>query len=248
MVLGVVLVLVGFLLKLVAIGFYFYVYQFKLFEFKNTIWVFIGALIACDLVFYIFHRLGHMVSIFWASHVVHHSSEKYNYTVGLRNHFIHVTYRFLFWAPLCWLGFHPLLIVFVDNLSSLYQYLLHTELIGKLGPLEWIFNTPSHHRVHHATNKQYIDKNFGGIFILFDRLFGTFAKEEEKPIYGLTKDMPGTHLWKIAFQEFIAVFRDVSHSRSWQTKFKILFSQPSKRSDLIEKNSTSFPTPKDTKE
>ena len=117
---GLGMLLFGILLKFVALFFFQWVYQFRIFELENTIWVCIAALFACDLVFYIFHALGHVCRIFWANHIVHHSSKYYNYTVGIRNHFMHLTYRFLFWSPLCLIGFNPFLIIFIDNSECNY--------------------------------------------------------------------------------------------------------------------------------
>ena len=225
---GLVLLLIGIFFKFIAIIFFQWVYQFRLMELQNSIWVIIVACLSCDLIYYLFHRLGHVCRLFWINHVVHHSSKYFNYSVGIRNHFMHLSYRFLFWAPLCFIGFDPFLVIFIDNCTNLYQFLLHTQLIGKLGPLEWVFNTPSHHRVHHASNKQYIDKNLGGFLIIYDRLFGTFCKENEKPVYGITKEIKSSHPVNLVFHEYWDLMVELRKTKSILTKLKILLANPSK--------------------
>ncbi|MFI4946885.1 MAG: sterol desaturase family protein, partial [Burkholderiales bacterium] len=140
------------------------------------------------------HRLSHEVNAGWASHVVHHQSEEYNLTVALRQSAIPVSW--VFYLPLALVGFPPQMFLVVSAIDTLYQFWIHTRLVGRLGPLEWVLNTPSHHRVHHGRNPRYIDRNHGGTLIVWDRLFGTFAEEREEPVYGITTPLASFNpLW-----------------------------------------------------
>ena len=159
-----------------------------------------GAWIACfvaqDFLYYWFHRWSHEVSAGWAAHVVHHQSEEYNLTVALRQGAFQPAFSWVFYLPLAVLGFPPAMFLAVSSFNTLYQFWIHTRLIGRLGPLEWVLNTPSHHRVHHARNPRYIDRNHGGTLIVWDRLFGTFGEERDEPVYGITKPLASWNpLW-----------------------------------------------------
>ena len=160
-------------------------YRCRIFELEHGIGTWLMLLAVEDLCFYCFHRVSHRVPFFWAAHEAHHSSRRYNLSTALRLSWTTPLTGLPFWWVLPLLGFHPMWIVAVHTLSKAYQFLLHTQTIGKLGPLEWVLNTPSHHRVHHGCNPEYLDKNLGGIFIVWDRLFGTFAEERRAPTYGL---------------------------------------------------------------
>ena len=152
-------------------------------------WTYVLLFFADDLAYYWFHRVHHEVRVFWASHVVHHSTEHYNLSTALRQTWTPMT-ALPFWAPLALLGFPPWMILTQQAISLIYQFWIHTERIGKLpAPLECVFNTPSHHRVHHGSNEVYLDRNYGGILIVWDRLFGTFQGETERVRYGLTKNI-----------------------------------------------------------
>jgi sterol desaturase/sphingolipid hydroxylase (fatty acid hydroxylase superfamily) len=179
-------------------------HRHALFELGTGPWMLAAALLADDFAYYWFHRLHHEVRVFWAAHVTHHSSQRYNLATALRQSWTPMT-TLPFWAPLAWLGFDPLLLVTAHGLNLLYQFWIHTELIGRLGPLEWVLNTPSHHRVHHGANVQYLDRNYGGILIVWDRLFGTFQPEGEPVRFGLTKDIGTYNPLRIAFHEWVAV-------------------------------------------
>jgi hypothetical protein len=139
-----------------------------------------------DFLYYWFHRTSHEVNAFWAAHVVHHQSEEYNLAVALRQGAFQSAFSWIFYLPLALIGFPPLMFLTVSSIDTLYQFWIHTRAIGRLGPLEWVLNTPSNHRVHHGRNPKYIDRNHGGILIVWDRLFGTYQKEEEEPAYGIT--------------------------------------------------------------
>ena len=188
-----------------------------------------------DFAYYINHRIGHRSRLFWASHVVHHSSEKYNLSTALRQTWTGGFYGFVFWAWLALLGFHPVMIFAQMSISLIYQYWIHTELINKMPKwFEYIFNTPSHHRVHHGNNPLYLDKNYAGILIIWDRMLGTFQAEleEEKVVYGLTTNIKTYNILKIAFNEWIVLFKDVfSAKTSFINKLKYFLKPPGWRHD-----------------
>ena len=150
----------------------------------SSIWGWIALLFGVDLAYYAFHRASHRVNFLWASHVVHHQSEEYNLSVALRQSWIEVLFQPAFYLPLAFLGFSPAAYLAMTTLNTLYQFWIHTRAVKRIGFLEWFMNTPSHHRVHHGVNPKYIDKNYAGVFIVWDRLFGTFKEEEEEPVYG----------------------------------------------------------------
>ncbi|MBA3457753.1 MAG: sterol desaturase family protein [Deltaproteobacteria bacterium] len=189
-------------------------------------WSWLVLLFAEDLCYYWFHRLHHEVRVLWAAHVNHHSSQHYNLSTALRQPLLTPFTGPIFWAPLALVGFPPAMILTAQAVSLLYQFWLHTEAVDRLGPLEWIMNTPSHHRVHHGKNIPYLDKNHAGIFILWDRLFGTFAREEEKVVYGLTTDIKTFNLAKVGFHEIGAISRDVARAPTLGAKLGYLFAPP----------------------
>ena len=160
---------------------------------------------ADDLAYYWFHRISHVSRVFWASHVVHHSSTHFNLSTALRQTWVPMTYL-PFWLPLLLVGFPPWMVLLAQSWSLIYQFGLHTERIGRLPrPIEFVFNTPIHHRVHHGANEQYLDRNYGGILIIWDRLFGSFIREEERVRYGLTKNIDTFNPVKVAFGEYGAL-------------------------------------------
>ncbi len=161
-----------------------------------------------DCAYYWFHRVAHEYNAPWAGHVVHHSSEDYNLAVALRQGTFQGLFSWVFYLPLALIGFPPAWFAAVSSFDTLYQFWIHTRLIGKLGPLEWVFNTPSHHRVHHARNPKYLDRNYAGTLIIWDRMFGTFQAEEEEPVYGLVKPLnswnplwANLHVWGELFRD-----------------------------------------------
>ena len=184
-----------------------------------------------DLTFYVHHRLGHEVRILWAGHVNHHSSEDYNLATALRQGWWEYMYKYLLWLWLPLLGFHPIMVLTQMSLSLIYQFWIHTEYIDRLGFLELFMNTPSHHRVHHGANIKYLDRNYGGILIIWDRLFGSFQKEEEKAKYGLTHNIHTKNLFKIAFHEMAAIYRDVMSTPGLGNKISYIFKSPGWRHD-----------------
>lgn len=197
----------------ISLGILLFAWNFRLFDLGYDWPIILLALIAQDFVYYWKHRIAHQVRWFWSAHIVHHSSEHYNLTTALRqpwnNHF---TGHVFLSIPLVLLGFHPLLIAFVASLNLVYQFWIHTEAIDKMPKwFEAVMNTPSHHRVHHGTNPQYLDMNYAGIFIVWDKLFGTFVEEQDDVDikYGVVKPVETYNPVKIAFVEWMNVFKDV---------------------------------------
>jgi sterol desaturase/sphingolipid hydroxylase (fatty acid hydroxylase superfamily) len=152
-------------------------------------WAWVACFLGVDFLYYWFHRLSHEVNAFWAAHVVHHQSEDYNLAVALRQGAFQGWFSWFFYLPLAIAGFPPLMFLTLSSVNTLYQFWIHTRTIGRLGPLEWVLNTPSNHRVHHGRNPRYIDRNHGGTLIVWDRLFGTYQKEDEEPVYGITSPL-----------------------------------------------------------
>ena len=183
-------------------------------------------LVAEDFCYYWFHRAHHEVRLLWAAHVNHHSSQHYNLSTALRQAVLTPVTGPVFWVPLALIGFPPVMILTAQAWSLLYQFWIHTEAIDRLGPLEEVLNTPSHHRVHHGKNVRYLDKNHGGILIVWDRLFGTFAREQEPVVYGLTTDLQTYHPVRIAFHELAAIARDVMRAPTLRARLGYLFAPP----------------------
>lgn len=213
-----------------AIGaLYFKVFEFRLFEIGWAWWAWAACFVLDDLAYYWIHRFGHRVRWMWASHVNHHSSQHYNLSTALRQTWTGtIALGFLFRLPLVVLGFHPAMIAVCVGFNLIYQFWFHTEAIDRLPRwFEAVFNTPSHHRVHHATNPIYLDRNYAGVFIVWDRLFGTFQPElrEERPHYGIIKQLGSFNLLWVAFHEWIGIARDV-WSSPWGSKLGYLWRPP----------------------
>jgi len=179
-----------------------------------------------DLAYYWSHRLSHEVNILWAGHVVHHSSEEYNLTVALRQSSLHGLFTWVFYLPLAVLGMPWEMFVVCYGLNLVYQFWIHTREVGRLGILEWVLNTPSHHRVHHGVNPKYQDRNYGGVFIIFDRLFGTFVEEEEEPVYGITKPLASWNPLWANVHVFAEIARNLRLARGWASKLRVVFGSP----------------------
>lgn len=187
----------------------------------NWTWVF--AIFTADFSYYWMHRLEHEHRILWANHSVHHSSEDYNLTVSMRLSIIESAIEWIFLIPMILIGFTPFQTIVALTLVAQYQSWIHTERIVKLGFLDEVFNTPSVHRVHHGSNHKYLDKNYGGILIIWDKLFGTFQREEEKVVYGLTKNIHSNNPITINFIEYLHIWRDLKKCRNWKDRFRIVF-------------------------
>ncbi|PIA77767.1 C-5 sterol desaturase [Gaetbulibacter sp. 4G1] len=206
-------VFLGYFSKAVVLFSFLLIYEnFRLFTIPVTWWSFILIFFADDIAYYWFHRISHECRLFWASHVVHHSSQHYNLSTALRQTWSGGFYTFIFWLWLPLIGFHPAMIMLQMSISLLYQFWIHTETIDKMPKwFEAVFNTPSHHRVHHGKNPIYLDRNHAGILIIWDKFFDTFQPElkDEKVIYGLVKNINTYNPIKIAFIEWINMFKDV---------------------------------------
>ncbi|HEX4955360.1 MAG TPA: sterol desaturase family protein [Thermoanaerobaculia bacterium] len=180
----------GLFTKVVVVGVYAWIWQEgRLATVPSTLTAWVLCFLGVDFFYYWFHRVSHESSLPWGAHIVHHSSEEYNLAVALRQGTFQPLFSFLFYLPLAWIGFPPLMFLACVSANTLYQFWIHTRTIGKLGPLEGVLNTPSHHRVHHGCDAKYIDRNYAGVFIVWDRFFGTFQAEQEEPTYGITKPL-----------------------------------------------------------
>lgn len=205
-----------------------YFYRFHLTEISNNIAYWTVLLVAQDFMFYWLHRVDHYCRMFWAVHVTHHSSEEFNLTVGFRSSVFQPLYRFIYFIPLALLGFKGLDIMFMYAATQIYGILIHTKSVGKLGIAEWFLSTPSHHRVHHASNVKYLDKNMGMVLIIWDRLFGTFVEEDtsEPVIYGLTENIKTYNPVKMVFHEWINIVNDLKKPAPLKGKFMYVFGPP----------------------
>ncbi|MGW6378187.1 sterol desaturase family protein [Rhodococcus sp. NPDC055112] len=223
--LGNVVVNVGW--KLVVVAAYTAVYLASPWHLDATNpWMWVLLFFADDFVYYWYHRLHHQVRILWASHVVHHSSQFYNLTTALRQPWTPMS-SLPFWLPLALIGFPPWMILLQQSVSLLYQFFLHTERVDRLPrPVEWVMNTPSHHRVHHGSNDQYLDRNYGGILIVWDRLFRTFEPEGDRVVYGLTKNIDTFNPAHVAFHGFVGIWRDVRAAAAWRSRLGYVFRGP----------------------
>lgn len=224
-------VFLGFFSKAIVLLAFFWIYEnYRLFTIPVTWWSFILIFFADDFSYYWFHRVSHESRLFWASHVVHHSSEHYNLSTALRQTWSGGFYSFIFWLWMPLIGFHPGMILLQMSISLLYQFWIHTEAINKLPKwFEVVMNTPSHHRVHHGSNPIYLDRNHAGILIIWDKLFGTFQPEleEEKVTYGLVKNINTFNPIKIAFIEWINMFKDAfSGKKSLKNRILYLLKPP----------------------
>ena len=189
-------------------------------------WTWVVLFFADDLAYYWYHRAHHEVRILWASHVIHHSSQRYNLSTALRQTWTPFG-GVPFWLPLALLGVPPWAIFLQQSVSLLYQFFLHTERVDRLWrPVEWVMNTPSHHRVHHGSNAAYLDRNYGGILIIWDRLFRTFEAEGERVVYGLTKQLRTYNPLVVATHEYVSIWRDVRAARRWGDRVRFLVRGP----------------------
>jgi sterol desaturase/sphingolipid hydroxylase (fatty acid hydroxylase superfamily) len=182
--------------------------------------------VAVDLLYYWWHRASHRVSVLWAAHVVHHQSEDYNLAVALRQAVATPLTGLPFSLPLAILGVPPLIYLTADAVSTLYQFWIHTELVGRLGPLERVLNTPSHHRVHHARDARYLDRNYGAVLIVWDRMFGTYVPEGEPPNYGTTKPLRSFNALWAQLEPWVALARLARRAPSWRERLNVLLAPP----------------------
>lgn len=219
---------VGILTKLVGFAVMYWIHEnYAIFDIPATAWwSWVLLLFLDDFSFYWHHRLSHQIRILWAAHVNHHSAQSYNLAIALRQSWTELLYKYTFWLWLPLIGFEAWQVMFMMGISLIYQFWVHTKAIKSLGFLEYFMNTPSHHRVHHASNTKYLDRNHAGIFIIWDRLFGTFQKEEEEPVYGLTTNIHTYNLFKIAFHEFANMWKDIKKAPNLKAKLGYILMPP----------------------
>ncbi|OOF29148.1 sterol desaturase family protein [Salinivibrio proteolyticus] len=207
---------------------YLWWFGWRLFDIEMSVSLFLLLMVAQDFCYYWFHRASHRVRWMWAAHVVHHSSERMNFSTAFRQSLMYpLAGMWLFWLPLVVIGFPPQWVVFVVLLNLGLQFFVHTQWIKTLGAVEWIFNTPSHHRVHHGVNPQYIDKNYAGILIIWDKLFGTFEPESEPVRYGIPKPVNSFNPLVVTFAEWQQMWRDATQpGLSCRQRWQCLFAPP----------------------
>ncbi len=224
---GITQQLTGIFLKVLGVGAYVLIFEnFALFQIPTTWWNFAILFIAADFFYYWAHRMSHEINLFWGGHVVHHQSEDYNFSVALRQGSLQIVWTFFFYFPLAIIGFDPVDFVLASALVTVYQFWIHTETIGKMGWFELIFNTPSHHRVHHGRDPKYIDKNHAGVFIIWDKMFGTFQEEEERPTYGITKPINSWNPVWVNLDHYAQMAKQIKHVKGFTNKLKFLFYKP----------------------
>jgi sterol desaturase/sphingolipid hydroxylase (fatty acid hydroxylase superfamily) len=215
--------------SLVALPFFF-VYQHRIFDLpQRGIWTWLALFVAVEFCYYWFHRCSHQFRWFWATHSVHHSAEHFNLSAAMRLGWTgELTGGAVFFLPLVLIGFHPLAIAAVVGLGLLYQFFLHTSFLVRFGPLERLLNTPTHHRVHHASNVFCLDRNYGSILIIFDRLFGTFAKapSNEKLVFGVKGRVKSNNPLTIVFREWMQLFHDIKRAHGIRAKLRLLIAPP----------------------
>ena len=209
--------------------FYFFQYihrHYALFDIKANALTWVLLFLATDLVWYWYHRFAHEVNILWAAHVVHHQSEDFNYTASARITVFQAAIRCAFWGVLPLIGFPAQMITVLLLIHGLYPFFIHTQTIPKLGWIEYLFVTPSHHRVHHSSNPQYLDKNYGDVLIIWDKMFGTFVEEQEQPVYGLTKPLNShSFLWQ-HFHYPLELYVSFKRASGLKQKWLVLFGSP----------------------
>lgn len=221
---------IDLMFRVVYVWVLMYFWQHRVISWQVGIAYWVILLLSEDFMYYWLHRADHFCRFFWAVHVTHHSSSHFNFTVGFRSSVFEPLYRFVFFIPIAWLGFSPIDIAFMYSATQIWGILVHTEKIGRLGWLEHIFVTPSHHKVHHASNPKYLDKNLGMFLILWDKMFGTFQAEDDhyEPIrFGLTKELEDQSMVNTIFHEWKAIWQDVHQpDLNWNEKAGYLFKPP----------------------
>ena len=208
-------------------GYLFLYGRYRVFDMPSaSVGVWVACFLGVDFLYYWFHRTSHEVNAFWAAHVVHHQSEEFNLAVALRQGAFQGTFSWVFYLPLAVLGFPPLMFLAVTSANTLYQFWIHTRVIGRLGPLEWVLNTPSNHRVHHGRDPKYIDRNHGGTLIVWDRLFGTYQTEEEEPVYGITRPLASWNPLWANFQYWAELLGSARRTRRGADKIRLFLMPP----------------------
>jgi sterol desaturase/sphingolipid hydroxylase (fatty acid hydroxylase superfamily) len=222
--------LAGLLSAGVVAGLAFWFWEHRLFDIPIAWWSGILCFVLDDFAYYVFHRTAHRIRWFWASHVIHHSSQHYNLSTALRQTWTgFISLGFIFRLPLFLIGFPPALVFFCAALNLVYQFWIHTEVVKRLPwGLESVLNTPSHHRVHHGTNPRYLDRNYAGVFIVWDRWLGTFEPEhDDEPVrYGIVKNLPTFNPLWTAFHEWVGIAKDVWNAPSWKARWMYVAGPP----------------------
>ena len=207
-----------------------WVHQFRLLDIPSVWWAFVLCFVLDDFAYYVFHRSAHRVRWFWASHVIHHSSQHYNLSTALRQTWTgFFSLAFLFRLPLFLIGFPPARVFFCVGVNLIYQFWIHTEIVGRMPRwFEAVMNTPSHHRVHHAVNPRYLDRNYAGVFIVWDRLFGSFEPEraDDPPRYGIVRQLGSFNILWAAFHEWVGIARDLWNAPGWRNKLRYAVREP----------------------
>lgn len=215
------------IMRTITLGVLGFFYQFSPLQIDIPWLYWLLLFLGQDFFYYLLHLVDHYSRLFWAVHVTHHSSEKFNFTVAIRSSVFQPLYRFIYFIPLAVFGFAPLDIVFMYAVAQTYGFFVHTEKIGKLwAPIEWLMVTPSHHRVHHAKNPRYLDKNMGMVLIIWDRLFGTFEEETEKPEFGLTTPLKTGSVREVIFGEWEKLIADLKRPLPWHIRWKYIWNPP----------------------
>lgn len=211
-----------------ATGYVFvYFYENAPYKFPaDAWWTWVVLFFVDDFVYYVFHRVSHESRLFWNFHVVHHSSEHYNLSVAVRQSWFSGILHWIFYAPIMLLGFAPWMFALMHGSNLIYQFWIHTKFVKKLGWLEYILNTPSHHRVHHGVNAPYIDKNYAGVLIIWDRLFRTFVPETEEPRYGIIKPITGYNPLWINTHAWFEMYEEMKNRTGFYQKTKCIFASP----------------------
>ena len=206
-----------------------FAYDHRIFEFSKDTWYLVALywavlILLNDFMFYVFHWAAHKSRFFWALHVAHHNSKEYNFTVAIRGLFLLQVFKFPLWAFMPWLGFDPIDVFFTDSIVYFYQFWVHTKLIGKLGILDEFMQTPVNHRVHHSEDPELLNKNLGGIFIFWDRMFGTFIKTDKEIVFGIPNNIDTENPWVVAMHEFFVIWRELKQpGLSFKERFNIIF-------------------------
>ena len=206
-----------------------FMYEHRLFELAKEPWYFailywVGLILLNDFMFYVFHWIAHKSRFFWALHVAHHNSKEYNFTVAIRGLFLLQVFKFPMWAIMPLFGFDPIDVFFTDSIVYFYQFWVHTKLIGKLGVLEEFMQTPKNHSIHHSVKPEYLNKNLGGIFIIWDRMFGTYLKTDEEIEFGIPNNIDTENPWIVGMHEFVVIWREVKQpGLSFKKRFDIIF-------------------------
>lgn len=225
--LGVFNLVMRALFAVVTIYVSFAVYHYKLLDLSPMLWWTWPLLwLAEDFTFYWYHRASHRIRFMWADHVNHHSSQHYNLSTALRQPVIEMAWVWVLWLPLVWIGFHPVAVALMAGLNLLYQFWIHTESVRSTGIFERFMNTPSHHRVHHGSNPEYIDKNYGGWLIVWDKLFGTFTPETVPVRYGLVHNISTFNPFKVVTHEWAYLLRQSWNAKGWRNKLAWTFGPP----------------------